>query len=236
MFRVTEAYRLLLVEDDARLAALVSSYLAPHGFSVAVETRGDRAAARILSERPDVVLLDIMLPGKDGLSVCREVRGEYRGILVMLTARGDEIDEIVGLEIGADDYLAKPVRPRVLLARLRSLLRRTTDHGEVDHVSSRIEHGALVLDARKRVVTLRGEEVALTTAEFDLLWVLAVRAGRVVTREELFASLRGAEFDGLDRSIDLRISRLRKKLGDDPKQPKRLKSVRGAGYLLCDEP
>jgi two-component system response regulator RstA len=225
--------RILLVEDDLKLAALVREFLEGAGFQVDVEPRGDLAAQRIVAENPDLVVLDLMLPGMDGLSVCRQVRPRYRQPILMLTALGDEVDEVVGLEVGADDYLVKPVRPRLLLARIHSLLRRigtfpaTVDGDQVLRV------GGLVLDAARRSVTMDEVEIDLTTTEFDLLWYLAARAGQVVTRESLYVDLRGVAWDGLDRSIDIAVARLRRKLGDDGKHPQIVKSVRGSGYLLA---
>lgn len=223
--------RILLVEDDRELSAMVADFLRPHGFSVSSEARGDRAFERILEESPDLVILDVNLPGLDGLSVCRAVRPHFSGLILILTARGDEVDEVVGLEIGADDYLAKPVRPRVLLARLRALLRRTVVFNG-QQSSSRITIGAMLVDAGRRVVEMHGREIKLTSAEFDLLWLLAENVGQVVSRDDIYLKIHGLKYDGLDRSIDLRISRLRKKLGDDPVDPQRIKSVRNTGYLL----
>jgi DNA-binding response OmpR family regulator len=220
--------RILVVEDDSKLAGLIQEYLESNGFTVTVEPRGDRAPKRILNEQPDVVVLDIMLPGKDGLTVCREVRSQYRGQILMLTARGEEVDEVVGLEVGADDYMAKPVSPRLLLARINTLLRRASEPR-----GGRVEVGALVVDASSRTVHVSGCPVELTTAEFDLLWLLAVHAGEVVSRDRIYSELRGIEYDGLDRSFDLRIARLRKKLGDRGKEPRIIKSVRGVGYILA---
>ncbi|MCB9524775.1 MAG: response regulator [Myxococcales bacterium] len=227
--------RLLLVEDDPRLAELVREYLTQQGFAVAHEARGDRAVERILAEPPDLVILDLMLPGLDGLSVCRQIRPRYTGGVLMLTARGDEVDEVVGLEVGADDYLAKPVRPRLLLAHVNALLRRVSAPPD-PAVDQRLGVGDLVIDAGARSVTVAGAPVSLTTAEFDLLWFLAERAGEVVAREVIYPALRGIEYDGLDRSMDLRVARLRRKLGDDAQDPRRLKSVRGVGYLLARDP
>jgi two-component system response regulator RstA len=229
--------RILLVEDDAKLAALVREFLEASGFEVGVEPRGDRAPARILDEQPDLVILDLMLPGLDGLAICRQVRPCFDGAILMLTARGEETDEIVGLELGADDYLAKPVRPRRLLARVNTLLRRVDrtaapGSAEGDSAGRRLTVGRLVVDAGNRQATMDGELVALTTAEFDLLWLLASHAGEVLSRDHIYRELRGMEYDGLDRSMDLRVARLRKKLGDDGKRPRLIKSVRGAGYLL----
>lgn len=231
--------RILLVEDDPKLADLVCEYLQSHGFVVEVEPRGDRGAERIVAEQPDLVLLDLMLPGLDGLSICRAVRSRFDGGILMLTARGDEVDEVVGLEIGADDYLAKPVSPRRLLARVQSLLRRTrplpADHqhpaGPGD--AQKVAVGGLSVDAGARTVEVDGRPVELTTAEFDLLWLLAQNAGRVLSRDRIYRELRGIEYDGLDRSVDLRVTRLRKKLGDDGQHPRWIKTIRGTGYLLA---
>jgi two-component system, OmpR family, response regulator RstA len=239
--------RIMLVEDDSKLSKLVSEYLTGNGFSVVVESRGDRAVARILNQMPDLVVLDLMLPGLDGLSVCREVRPRYRGPILILTARADETDEVVGLEIGADDYLTKPVRPRVLLARITTLLRRAgPTHNvrgsepvreELDNAENRrIAVGALVVDAANRTASISDEPLELTTAEFDLLWLLALYAGQVLSRERIYEAVRGIPWNGIDRSIDLRIARLRRKLSDNGKKPQRIKSVRGTGYLLAAEP
>ena len=225
--------RVLLVEDDAALAAMVSDFLSQHGFQVTVEGRGDAAVSRINTESPEAVILDISLPGLDGISVCRAVRNSYTGTIMILTARGDEVDEVVSLEVGADDYMAKPVRPRALLARLQMHLRRHSSEHYSDIAS--LEIGALVVDPARRVVEVSGEPVMLTTAEFDLLHLLAKDAGRPISRNVIYEQIHGMKYDGLDRSIDLRISRLRKKLGDDPTNPQRIKSVRGVGYMLAVE-
>ena len=224
----------LLVEDDLELAEVVRDYLTENGFSVSVETRGDTATQRIISETPDLVVLDVNLPGMDGFAVCRMVRDLYPGAIVMLTARNEEVDEILGLEFGADDYLTKPVRPRVLLARLRTHLRKSPAvNSETQDV---IKLGGLEIFPSRRHTELRGSPVELSTAEFDLLVFLAERAGKIVSRVELYQALQGETYDAQDRSIDLRISRLRRKLGDTQSNPTRIKSIRGAGYLLSIEP
>ena len=225
------SHKILVVEDDAALAQNVVDFLTPHGFDVSIEERGDVAVKRILSDNPDAVILDVNLPGLDGISVCREVHAAYNGVIMILTARGSEIDEVIGLEVGADDYMAKPVRPRALLARLRSLLRRRVAPN-IESPARPITAGALVVDEAGRTVRVEGETIDLTTAEFDLLLLLAQNAGRVLSRSEIYEQIHGVKFDGIDRSIDLRISRLRKKLGDDPDKPERIKSVRGVGYIL----
>ena len=224
--------KILLVEDDERLAELTAEYLRKNDLTVLIEPRGDTAEVRILAEQPDLVILDVMLPGKDGFEVCRAVRQQYKGIILMLTARDEDFDQILGLEMGADDYIAKPVQPRLLLARIKALLRRRptgetpTDQGDA------LNFGQFHISQATRTATLANAPIDLTTAEFDLLWQLASHAGNVLSRDDLLQELRGIGFDGLDRSIDARISRLRKKLNDDPDNPTRIKTVRGKGYLF----
>ncbi|XQE65950.1 winged helix-turn-helix domain-containing protein [Pseudomonas sp. P3C3] len=230
-----EAWRILIVEDDQRLAELTQEYLQSNGLQVEIESDGGRAAARILKEQPDLVVLDLMLPGEDGLSICRKVRGQFAGPILMLTARTDDMDEVLGLEMGADDYVCKPVRPRVLLARIRALLRRSEGGEAPTENPRRLEFGQLVIDSAMREAWLRGAGVELTSAEFDLLWLLAANAGRILSREEIFTALRGIEYDGQDRSIDVRISRIRPKIGDDPMHPRLIKTVRSKGYLFVAE-
>nr|WP_178105186.1 winged helix-turn-helix domain-containing protein [Pseudomonas sp. WS 5013] len=225
----------MIVEDDQRLAELTQEYLQSNGLQVAIESDGARAAARILKEQPDLVVLDLMLPGEDGLSICRKVRGQFAGPILMLTARTDDMDEVLGLEMGADDYVCKPVRPRVLLARIRALLRRSEGGEAPVENQRRLEFGPLVIDSAMREAWLRGASVELTSAEFDLLWLLAANAGRILSREEIFTALRGIEYDGQDRSIDVRISRIRPKIGDDPMHPRLIKTVRSKGYLFVAE-
>ncbi|MCY1162303.1 Transcriptional regulatory protein RstA [compost metagenome] len=226
--------KILIVEDDERLARLTQEYLIRNGLEVGVEPDGNRAIRRIIAEQPDMVVLDVMLPGADGLTICREVRPHYHQPILMLTARTEDMDQVLGLEMGADDYVAKPVQPRVLLARIRALLRRT-DKTPEDEVAQRIEFDDLVIDNGGRSVTLNGELVDFTSAEYDLLWLLASNAGRILSREDIFERLRGIEYDGQDRSIDVRISRIRPKIGDDPENPKRIKTVRSKGYLFVKE-
>jgi len=232
MNQESQHIRILLVEDDAPLASMVADFLSPHGFEVSIEGRGDTAVDRITKENPDAVLLDVNLPGLDGFSVCKAVRSGYRGAIIMLTARREEVDEVLGLEAGADDYMAKPVRPRALLARLRTHLRRAIP---AEQTSGTIIVGSLLVDAGRRSVEIDGEAVDLTTAEFDLLILLAKHVGQPFSRNDIYQHIYGTKYDGLDRSIDLRVSRLRKKLGDDPAKPQRIKSVRGVGYMLAVE-
>lgn len=234
------APRLLLVEDDERLAELVRDALARAGWEVTHCARGDDGEALMRRKAFDIVLLDGHLPGKDGFDVLRDVRRDFAGRIVMLTARDDDIDQVLGLEGGADDYIAKPVAPRVLLARLKALLRRDAAAQPAASVASAasaapppLRFGALELRPAAREVRLDGAAVELTTAEYELLLFLAQRAGAVVSRDDIMQGLRGLEFDGLDRAIDARISRLRRKLGDDADTPTRIKTVRGKGYLFA---
>lgn len=225
-----EQDHVLIIEDDERLAELTRDYLEANGFQVTVEADGARGVERILSLQPDLVILDLMLPGEDGLSICRRVRSDYAGPIMMLTARTDDMDQVLGLEMGADDYVPKPVQPRVLLARMRALLRRAEPGAAGEE--ARLTFSDLVIDNATREAWLDGERIDLTSAEFDLLWLLASNAGRVLTREEIFDRLRGIRYDGQDRSIDVRVSRIRPKIGDDPNQPHRIKTVRSKGYLF----
>ncbi|WP_416311352.1 response regulator [Pseudomonas sp. W03] len=228
--------RILIVEDDQRLAELTQDYLESNGLAVSIESNGAAAVERVLAERPDLVVLDLMLPGEDGLSICKRLRPDYDGPILMLTARTDDMDQVQGLEMGADDYVCKPVRPRLLLARIRALLRRS-EPVEAAPVSGgkRLTFGKLVIDNSMREAWLDEQTIELTSAEFDLLWLLASNAGRILSREEIFNLLRGIEYDGQDRSIDVRISRIRPKIGDDPMHPRLIKTVRSKGYLFVGE-
>lgn len=240
-----EAWRILIVEDDERLADLTKEYLESNGLVVSVEANGSHAVDRIINEKPDLVVLDLMLPGEDGLSICRKVRPTYNGPILMLTARTDDLDQVLGLEMGADDYMSKPVRPRVLLARIRALLRRIKDvdnssdnsgqAGQDGEGPTRLVFNNLTIDSSMREAWLDEESIDLTSAEFDLLWLLSSNAGNVLSREEIFTALRGIEYDGQDRSIDVRVSRIRPKIGDDPVHPRRIKTVRSKGYLFVKE-
>jgi DNA-binding response OmpR family regulator len=223
----------LLVEDDLRLATLTREYLEGHGVAVVHVGDGRRGQEEALSGRYDAVLLDLMLPGKDGLDVCREVRARSDVPIVVLTARGEEADRVMGLELGADDYLAKPYSPRELLARIRAVVRRAK--GRAGPALEAVRVGGLLVDPAARRVVLDGREIALTGYEFALLLALARRAGRVLAREQLMELARGSAEDAFDRSVDVHVSRLRQKLGDDPKRPRLIKTVRGAGYVLAGE-
>ena len=226
---------ILLVEDDQRLAELTAEYFDQNGLSVAIESRGDRALARFARVQPRVVLLDLMLPGVDGLTICRELRETFHGPILIFTARDSDIDQVIGLEAGADDYVAKPVDPMVLLARTRALLRRVEETESHPVPGDDIVLGRLRISPAAQEVTLDGVPVQLTSHEFELLMLLGRHAGTVLSRDDIFNHLRGIEYDGLDRSIDGRISKLRKKLADDAAEPARIKTVWGKGYLLVPD-
>jgi DNA-binding response OmpR family regulator len=222
----------LLVEDDVRLASLVAEYLGQQEVEVVVAPDGERGLELLGRRGFDVVLLDLMLPGIDGLEVCRRIRKESARPdvpIVMLTAKGDDVDKIVGLELGADDYLAKPFNPRELLARIHALLRRAGGARE----RSIFRSGELLIDFDAREVSVGGKRQVLTHYEFQLLAVLARRAGRVLAREQLLDALKGEEFEAFDRSIDVHVSKLRSKLEENPKAPRYIKTVRGVGYVLA---
>jgi two-component system response regulator RstA len=227
-------HRIVFVEDDADLAELISDFLSRHEMNVVIDPRGDSAVDTILREQPDLVLLDIMLPGKDGLTICRELRPMYAGPIVMLTSLDSDMNQILGLELGANDYILKTTPPSVLVARLRAQLR--NHHPETAPAQNnnlrRLAFGQLAIDPVNRDVVLDGEQVTLSTSDFDLLWQLASHAGEIMKREDLLKKLRGVSYDGLDRSIDVAVSRLRKKLGDNPLEPFRIKTVRNKGYLF----
>jgi DNA-binding response OmpR family regulator len=223
----------LLVEDDLRLATLTREYLEGHGVAVVHVADGRKGQEEALTGRYDAVLLDLMLPGRDGLEVCREVRARSDVPIVVLTARGEEADRVMGLELGADDYLAKPYSPRELLARIRAVVRRAK--GRAGPATEAVKVGGLLVDPSARRVVLDGKEIVLTGYEFALLLALARRAGRVLAREQLMELAKGSADEAFDRSVDVHVSRLRQKLGDDPKRPRLIKTVRGAGYVLAGE-
>lgn len=227
--------RILLIEDDERLAQLVADSLRKAGHDVTVCGDGQAGEALMRQDPFDLVLLDGHLPGKDGFDVLRDTRRDFAGRIVMLTARDDDIDQVLGLEGGADDYITKPVAPRVLQARIKALLRREVLPPAATASADALHFGPLTLLPQSRELRVQGEPVPLTTAEYELLLFLVERAGQVVSRDDIMQGLRGLEFDGLDRAIDARISRLRKKIGDDAQSPTRIKTVRGQGYLLAKD-
>lgn len=227
--------RVLLVEDSARLAASIRDYLERHGFEVLVEGDGLAVADRVERFRPELVVLDLMLPGKDGLTICRELRARGGALpILMLTAKGENIDQVLGLEMGADDYVVKPVEPRVLLARVEALLRRAAPKAGREPQAA-LTAGRIAIDGSRRAATLDGHDIELTTGDFDILWLLASRHGTVVTRDEILRVVRGIDYDGLDRSIDARICRLRRKLQDAGGAETMIKTVRLKGYLFTGD-
>ncbi|MEQ8276763.1 MAG: response regulator transcription factor [Deltaproteobacteria bacterium] len=225
--------KILVVDDDERLRSLVAEYLEGRGFAVVTAEDGEDGLARLRGEAVDLVVLDVMMPGLDGFEVVRELRKFSRTPVIMLTARGDEMDRIVGLEIGADDYMPKPFNPRELLARIQAVLRRTDASAAP---SSLLELGALRVDVDRREVHLDGTYVELTTTEFEILRTLAANAGRIIPRERLMELARGDEYASFERSVDVHVSHIRKKLGDDPKNPTYVKTVRGVGYTMPKAP
>src|SRR5262245_31009285 len=218
--------RVLLIDDDEALGALLTEYLEPFGFAVKAVAHPDGGLESLAAEPPDIVVLDVMLPGMDGFAVCRRVRQRSRVPIIMLTARGSVMDRIVGLELGADDYLPKPFEPRELVARLQAVLRR----GTREEPSETLKVGPLEIQWEARTTRLEGRPLELTMAEFELLGLLVRNRGRVLTRDRILEATRGLDWESYDRSIDVLVSRLRQKLGDDPRRPAFIKTVRGLGY------
>jgi DNA-binding response OmpR family regulator len=227
----TPPIHVLYVEDDDRLARMTVRYLESHGVRVTWASEGKTALSDALRERPDVVLLDVMLPGMSGFDICREIRQRLDTPVIMVTARTEENDRVVGLEGGADDYVTKPFSTRELLARIRAQVRRAS--GQAGPKSDIVEVGELRLDPKTMSASLGDKSLSLTSYEFSLLRVLAERAGQVLTREKLVDLVRGSAEEAFDRSIDVHVSHLRQKLGDDPRQPRFLKTIRGVGYMLA---
>jgi two-component system OmpR family response regulator len=225
-----DAPKVLLVEDDQRLSELVSSYLQSNGFQVSVEFRGDNVFDRVQSERPDLVVLDIGLPGQSGYDVCKALRSANSLPILILTARNSDIDHVLGLELGADDFVIKPVEPRVLIARIQALLRRSRAPA-ASAEQGKLQFGSLSIDTAARAVKLKGRQISLSSTEFDLLHFLATRAGEIQSRETLYSQLYRREYDGVDRTLDVRISHLRRKLGDTG-EPEGIRTVWGHGYLF----
>ncbi len=232
--------KIVFVEDDAEVGKLIAAYLGKHDIEVLVEPRGDTAQARIALEQPDLVLLDIMLPGKDGMTLCRDLRPTFDGPIVLLTSLDSDMNHILSLEMGANDYILKTTPPAVLLARLRLHLRQRPavsaepeKSGKPIQKGNALHFGLLCIDPVNREVTLGDETITLSTSDFDLLWELATHAGRIMDREALLLNLRGVSYDGMDRSIDVAISRLRRKLYDNALEPFRIKTVRNKGYLFA---
>ncbi|MFT6270473.1 MAG: DNA-binding response OmpR family regulator [Alphaproteobacteria bacterium] len=229
--------RILLVEDDHSLSKWINDYLVAKHFQVEQCFRGDEAVSHTLKMQPELLILDVMLPGLDGIEVCKQLRPLFAGRIIMLTARDEDADEILGLEVGADDYLSKPIRAKVLLARINTQLRHLSKQGLSQGLENTeaIRIGNLYLKRSSRSAVLQGMAVDLSTGEFDMLWLLAQQGGKTVSRDELTKILRGFDYDGLDRSVDLKVSRLRKKLDDSAKTPRKIVTVWGKGYLLVKD-
>ncbi len=224
---------ILMIEDDEHLSAMVGEYLGSRGLDVTTRPTAMAGLELLRHQTFDALILDVMLPDLDGFEVCRQVRAESSLPILMLTARGDEMDRIIGLELGADDYLPKPFNPRELLARLRAILRRST----LSPLSraARLSFGRLEIDPDAREVCLDGDERPLTNYQYELLYALAQNAGRVMSRDALMDAVRGEELDAFDRSIDVHISRIRAAIEDDVKRPRRIITVRGAGYVFAKQ-
>ena len=235
--------QLLMIEDDARLAEMVGEYLGQSGLQVTHRADGKSGLAQLqgpdAGPLPDLVILDLMLPDMDGLEVCRRIRslqGHAAQVpVLMLTAKGDPMDRIIGLELGADDYLPKPFEPRELLARIRAILRRRTDGGSAATATQVLRFGTLEIDRDARTVTVAGELADLTSYQFDLLVALAERAGRVLTRDQIMEAVRGRELEAFDRSIDVHMGRIRAAIEADAKNPRRILTVRGVGYVFAKQ-
>lgn len=230
--------KIVFVEDDPEIGALIAAWLGKHAIDVVLEPRGDCAEATIAREQPDLVLLDIMLPGKDGMSLCRDLRPHWSGPIVLLTSLDSDMNHILALEMGASDYILKTTPPPVLLARLRLHMRQHQTQPAEPGITLHKPHtalrfGTLCIDPLNRQVVLAQAQVNLSTADFDLLWELATHAGQIMDRDALLKTLRGVNYDGLDRSVDVAISRLRRKLNDSATEPFRIKTVRNKGYLFA---
>lgn len=233
---------LLVVDDDRDIRELLTDYLTRNGFRATAVADGRAMREALAAHAFDLVILDVMLPGEDGLTLCRELRGQYQGPIVMLTSLNSDMNQILGFELGANDYVLKTTPPSVLLARLRAHLRQAASSPDTPVVAAPtpkgariLDFGSLQIDHMNRTVRLCGETIALSTGDFDLLWELASHAGEVLTREDLLYKLRGVHYDGLDRSVDVAISRLRKKLDDDTADPKKIKTIRHKGYLFAND-
>lgn len=226
---------LLMIEDDARLAAMVTRYLRDNGYAVVHAGDGAAGLQALTDTAPDLVILDLMLPDIDGLELCRRIKTQSAAAVLMLTAKGDPMDRVVGLELGADDYLPKPFEPRELLARIRAVLRRASApvSGGSDVQRPPLRFGSLAIDRDAREVSVAGRICDLTSHQFDLLLVMAERAGRVLTRDQIMEAVRGRELEAFDRSIDVHMGRIRQAIEADPKAPRRILTVRGVGYVFA---
>jgi len=229
-----EQWNILLVEDDVELAELIQDYLNNFEFNVQVEHNGAMAVGRIIQQQPDLVILDLMLPGKDGISICREVREGFNHIIVMLTASNEVVDHVLGLEIGADEFINKPVEPRILLAHLRALLRRQQQLNQ-QPVIEKYQVGHIELFENDRLVKVSGEKIDLIQNEYELLFLLFSHVGKVISRDDIFRELKGIEYDGMSRFTDILISQLRTKLAVDGISGNHIKTVRNKGYILVEQ-
>ncbi len=235
--KIMQKQRLLIVDDNLDYARKLRDYLASNEYDVDVESDSSVALRRIRDEQPSVVLIEVDLHGDSGLTVCKLSRKEFKGGIILLNDTADELDQVLGLDLGADDYLLKSASHRLILARCQALMRRS-DRARVAEIpakTERLQFGDLIIDNTMREAWLGSSTIDLTSAEFDLLWLLSSHAGQILTREEIFNRLRGIEYDGQDRSVDVRVSRIRPKVGDDPEHPRRIKTVRSKGYLFVGE-
>lgn len=229
--------RILIVDDSLDYARLLRDYLASNDFTVDIEPESNQALRRIRDEQPDVVLIEVDLRGDSGLTVCKLCRKDYAGGIILLNHQADELDQVLGLDMGADDYVIKDTSHRLILARCQALIRRLAGGSKpvAKEDTERLQFDDLIIDNTMREAWLGDEPIELTSAEFDLLWLLSSHAGEILTREEIFSRLRGIEYDGQDRSVDVRVSRIRPKVGDDPEHPRRIKTVRSKGYLFVGD-
>lgn len=232
---MTETINILLVEDDLKLASLLKDYFDALGFFVTIAESGARCR-QLIEDCPQLVILDLNLPDVDGLTICRELKQSYSGKILMLTASGDDMDQVAALEIGADDFVQKPVQPRVLLARIRNLVRQQQESKkQQDTHQTKLTFGALELNNTLKRCALDGEMINLTPSEFSLLWQLASNANNAVSRDALLKEMRNIDYDGLDRTIDNKVARLRKKLGDKVTPYSRIITVRSKGYVFVSD-
>ncbi len=232
------ANKILIIDDDEKLCEQITRFLRRFDYDVGSIHNGNQAVDAIKQVEPDLIVLDLMLPGLDGFEICRAIRPFFNGVILMLTASDDDMDHVVGIEIGADDFLIKPIHPRVLLARIKLLLRRNNDVAAIANQSPQdqsLSFGQLTIHLKKRVVNWLGVDIDMTDSEFDLLAILASQPEDIFSRDEILLKMRGIEYDGMDRSIDVKIASLRKKLDDNPKSPKKILTVRGKGYMLVPD-
>ena len=229
--------KVLIVDNETAYVTELANFLQANELKVHIERNGNQAIARVQQEQPDVVILEVDLPGENGLTVCKLMRRDYQGVVIILSHRADELDQVLGLDMGADDYIAKQMSHRVILARIHAHLRPLLQSLQSESLADRdrLEFGELVIDNSMREAWLQQQPIDLTSAEFDLLWLLSSNAGKILTREEIFHRLRGIEYDGQDRSVDVRVSRIRPKVGDNPVHPRRIKTVRSKGYLFVGD-